>query len=60
MLFSEVQLSESLKAAKRQLTGMKFEVSAEEELAKVNAEISRLQRCKKTLENAIASKLLKP
>ena len=54
-----MQISKTLKAAERQLTGMKFEVSAEEELAKVNAEIFRLQRCKKILEDAIASKLLK-
>ena len=34
---------------------MKFEVSVKEELEKVNAEISKLLRCKKVLEDTLAS-----
>jgi hypothetical protein len=34
---------------------MKFEVSVKEELEKITAEISRLERCKKVLENTLAS-----
>jgi len=38
---------------------MKAEVSAMEELAKVTAEISRLERCKKVLEDTLASEFRK-
>jgi hypothetical protein len=38
---------------------MKFEVSASEELEKVKAEISRLERYKKVLEDALISESLK-
>jgi len=38
---------------------MKNEVSVKEELEKVTAEIARLERCKKVLENTLTSNLLK-
>jgi len=38
---------------------MNIEVSAKEELEKINAEIYRLERCKKVLEDTLTSKLLK-
>ena len=38
---------------------MKFEVSAKEELEKVKAEISKLEHCKKVLEDTLAFELLK-
>ena len=38
---------------------MKFEVSISEELDRVNLEISKLERCKKVLEAALALELLK-
>ena len=59
MLFSKASLLRSLKSAKEQLNGMKFELSISEELEKVNVEISKLMRCKKVLEAALASQLRK-
>ena len=38
---------------------MKSEVSIREELEKVKAEISRLEHCKKVLEDTLAFELLK-
>jgi len=38
---------------------MNSEVSVKEELAKVTAEISRLERCKRVLEDAIACEFFK-
>ena len=38
---------------------MKIEVSAREELEKINAEISKLERCKKVLEDILSFELLK-
>jgi hypothetical protein len=38
---------------------MKIEVSAKEELEKINAEISKLERCKKVLEDILSFELLK-
>jgi len=38
---------------------MKFELSISEELERVNVEISKLMRCKKVLEAALASQLRK-
>jgi len=38
---------------------MKTEISAKDELEKINLEISRLERCKKVLEDTLASKMPK-
>ncbi len=38
---------------------MKVEVSAREELEKINAEISKLERCKKVLEDRLAFEMHK-
>jgi hypothetical protein len=38
---------------------MKIEMSLKEELEKINAEISRLERCKKVLEDNLATEFLK-
>ena len=39
--------------------GMTFEVSIQEELERVNKEISALERCKRVLEDTLASEMLK-
>jgi len=38
---------------------MTFEVSIQEELERVNKEISALERCKRVLEDTLASEMLK-
>ena len=58
-LFGNSRFSKNLKTARNQLNDMKFEVSIGEELDKVKAEIRRLERYKRVLEDALASELLK-